>query len=351
MKKILLIEDDLVMRENTEELLELAGFSVESSENGVLGVIKAKEFLPDIIISDIMMPELDGYGVLHMLSNDPLTNTIPFIFLSAKAEKSEVRKGMELGADDYLTKPFEESELLKAIEVRLKKFNENKLAFSKGFEGLVSSAYPEETESLLKKLTESKKTFNFKKKEVVYHEQDTALQLYYLESGKVKTFRSHDDGKEYITSVYSDGDFFGVKALFEDSAYTESAITLEESKVKKIPKEDFLDLVYKNRDISTQFIKMLSKNIEENEKKLISLAYDTVRKRTAQVLVELGDKHSAEKKGPVEIKMTREDLASLAGTAIETVIRCLRDLKNENLIEIKGRSINLLNIGALKEIK
>jgi DNA-binding response OmpR family regulator len=121
MKKLLLIEDDQIMRENTAEILELSNFKVEVAENGKVGVKKAKEFNPDLIVCDIMMPELDGYGVLHMLSRDPSTSTIPFIFLTAKAEKSDIRRGMELGADDYLTKPFEEMDLLNAIDARLKR--------------------------------------------------------------------------------------------------------------------------------------------------------------------------------------------------------------------------------------
>ena len=121
MKKILLIEDNLEMRENTAEILELANYEVVTAENGKVGVEKAKAELPDLIICDIMMPELDGYGVLYYLGKDPKTAAIPFIFLTAKAELSEMRKGMNLGADDYLTKPYEEMELLNAIESRIKK--------------------------------------------------------------------------------------------------------------------------------------------------------------------------------------------------------------------------------------
>ena len=121
MKKILIIEDDKIIRENTVEILELAQYEVASAPNGKIGTALAKEIKPDLIVCDIMMPELDGYGVLYLLSKDPMTAAIPFIFLTAKAEKSEIRKGMELGADDYLTKPFEDTELLSAIQSRLKK--------------------------------------------------------------------------------------------------------------------------------------------------------------------------------------------------------------------------------------
>ena len=121
MAHILLIEDNENMRENTSEILTLAGHQVESASNGKEGVIKVQLNKPDLIICDIMMPELDGYGVLHMLNRDPNTNQIPFIFLTAEADRSDVRKGMELGADDYVTKPFDDLELLAAVDTRLKK--------------------------------------------------------------------------------------------------------------------------------------------------------------------------------------------------------------------------------------
>ena len=121
MKKILLIEDDVTVRENTAELLELSNYEVVTAPDGKKGVDKAKEEIPDIIVCDIMMPELDGYDVLTRLSEDSETKGIPFIFLSAKTEHKDVRRGMDLGADDYLTKPFEEEDLLSAIESRLAK--------------------------------------------------------------------------------------------------------------------------------------------------------------------------------------------------------------------------------------
>lgn len=121
MKRILLIEDNPDVRENTAEILELAGYEVDTAENGKIGVSKANEKPFDLIICDIMMPELDGYGVLHILNKNPKTSATPFIFLTAKAERADFRKGMNMGADDYLTKPFEETDLLDAIELRLQK--------------------------------------------------------------------------------------------------------------------------------------------------------------------------------------------------------------------------------------
>ncbi|HEY9616981.1 MAG TPA: response regulator [Microcoleaceae cyanobacterium] len=119
--KILVIEDEDTIRETLEELLELEGFQVVAAENGLIGVQMAQAERPDLIISDVMMPELDGYGVLKQLQQQPETATIPFIFLTAKASLTDVRQGMNLGADDYLTKPFTLAELRQAIAIRLSK--------------------------------------------------------------------------------------------------------------------------------------------------------------------------------------------------------------------------------------
>jgi len=121
MKKILVIEDDRVIRENILKLLKAEGFDVTGAENGAQGLNAAVSNLPDVILCDVMMPQLDGYGVLAALRSHPVTATVPFVFLTGKADRSEVRQGMELGADDYLTKPFSKAELVGAISSRLKK--------------------------------------------------------------------------------------------------------------------------------------------------------------------------------------------------------------------------------------
>lgn len=121
MAKILVIEDEHLVRENILERLEFEGYNTISAANGVDGLTMAQEYKPDLIICDVMMPEMDGYGVLEALRKHSSTATIPFIFLTAKADKLDLRQGMELGADDYLTKPFTKNELLGAIASRLDK--------------------------------------------------------------------------------------------------------------------------------------------------------------------------------------------------------------------------------------
>ncbi len=134
MKKILLIEDNHDIRENTAEILELSNYKVIVAENGKTGIEKAIEHTPDLIICDIMMPVLDGYGVFHAVhKNDSIKNT-PFIFLTSKSERTDFRKGMELGADDYITKPFDATELLNAVDSRLKKLELLKEQLAPGIE-------------------------------------------------------------------------------------------------------------------------------------------------------------------------------------------------------------------------
>lgn len=121
MEKILVIEDHQIVCKNIKRLLEKEGYSVITADNGSEGLRLAFEELPDVIICDIMMPGMDGYEVIKKLGSDSRTSVIPFIFLTARAEMADLRHGMELGADDYLVKPFKAGDLLNAIKVRLEK--------------------------------------------------------------------------------------------------------------------------------------------------------------------------------------------------------------------------------------
>ena len=121
MKKILIIEDEPEMRRNMTTLLRFREYAPIVAENGRKGVELAKREKPDLILCDVMMPELDGHGVLQTLQQDPELALIPFIFLTAKGEKDDLRNGMDLGADDYLTKPVANADLVRAIEARLRR--------------------------------------------------------------------------------------------------------------------------------------------------------------------------------------------------------------------------------------
>ncbi len=351
MKKILLIEDNKDVRENTEEILKLAQYIVVTAKNGKEGVELAQKEKPDLIICDIMMPILDGHGTLHMLSKNEETSSIPFIFLTAKAERSDFRKGMEMGADDYLTKPFDDVELLNAIESRLKKNEILKKEFTKNIEGINEFINQAKGVDSLKKLSEEHNVRIYKKKDEIYNEGSYPKGIYFVSKGKVKICQTNEFGKELITELHSDGDFFGYLSLLQGEKHASTATAFEESKIYMIPKEDFFELIYKNAEVSRKFIEILSNNLRENEKQLVKLAYNSVRKRVAEALVKLSDKYKKEGEQKFSMKVSREDLANLVGTATETVIRTLSDFKEEKFIEISGGKITILNYDKLVNLQ
>lgn len=350
MKKILLIEDNNEIRENTAEILELDGFEVITAENGKVGVEKALQCLPDLIICDIMMPVLDGYGVLHLLSRNPETSNIPFIFLTAKADRSDFRKGMEMGADDYITKPFDDAELLNAIESRLKKSEVIKKNYTKNLGGLDELVRDAGGDQEIRKLTENREIRSYKKKAEIFREGDFPLYLFYIIKGKVKTFKTNDAGKELIISLFDADSFFGYVNLLQEVGYTESATALEDTDVCLIPKKDFFALLHKNRQVSQKFIQMLSNDIRENEEQLLKLAYDSVRKRISEALLKFYE-HLTPSSSSMGLKISREDLANVAGTSLETAIRTLSDFKDEKLIDIESGKIKILEIEKLKRMR
>lgn len=350
-KKILLIEDNKEMRENISEILELSRYEVVSAKNGKEGVEYAEKEKPDLIICDIMMPVLDGYGVLHMLSKNEKTADIPFIFLTAKAEKTDFRKGMEMGADDYITKPFDKIDLLNAIESRLKKSDGLKQLFSKNLQGLDDFLESVKNFDDLKKLSEEKELRTYKKKNVIYSEGNYSRGVYFINKGKVKTYQSNEDGKEFITGLFKEGDFFGYLTLLEEKEYSDSAMTLEDSELFLLPKEDFFSLVYKNAEVSRKFISMLTDNLKEKEQQLIKLAYNSVRKRVAESLTTLADRFKKDDESLFVLNISREDLSNISGTAKESAIRTLSEFKDEGLIDISGGTITILNLEKLKNLK
>ena len=349
MKKILVIEDNLDVRENLAEILELSSYETVTAENGMIGVQKALTENPDLILCDVMMPELDGYGVLNILGKKPKTAEIPFIFLTAKTEKSDFRKGMNLGADDYISKPFDQSELLDIIEIRLKKSERIKKAFDGTEKGLTAFINEARGQKELEKITQERTTKNFKRKERIYLEGDGAKNLYFIASGKVKTFKTNEWGKEYITGVHNAGDFLGYLPLIKEDAYHESAAAMEDTTISQIPKDDFFKMLHYNQNFAARFIKMLANNMEEQEEKLLSLAYNSIRKRVAEALVSLA-KNKSTNAEDLKIKILREDLASIVGTAKESVIRTLTDFKQEGLIHIEHGTIEILSLEKLEEL-
>ncbi|NIJ52607.1 response regulator [Dyadobacter arcticus] len=346
-EKILIIEDNDDIRESTAEILEFSGYVVRQANNGKEGVELALRQRPDLILCDIMMPEMDGYGVLYMLGKNLETDSIPFIFLTAKAERIDFRKGMEMGADDYLTKPFDEIELLKAIEGRLAKEQKQKAFHSKTLQRLESlTAVSESGAANLQALITGRKIRQIKKGQIVYYDGDQPLGIYLVLDGSIKTAKRSEDGRELVTGLFRTDDYLGVSALLLEHAFTETAEALEDSAVCMLQKDSVIALINQYPDIGSQFIRILSNDIHEKEEQLLSLAYHSVRKRLSNVLVKLSTQGQL-----TEFKMSRDELASMAGIASETVSRTLTDFKDEGLIDKKGSMIIIQDLDGLQKMK
>ncbi|PWL37648.1 transcriptional regulator [Flagellimonas aquimarina] len=346
MKKILLVEDDLSLRENIAELLDLSGFLVFDAPNGEIAIEIAKKECPDLILCDIMMPGVDGYGVLEALSANEDTRHIPFIFVSAKTERLDIRRGMDLGADDYLTKPFEEEELLGAIHARLAKAKLIDSAFSARFEA-------SKNKNQMRSLNELKNFFDdhgelctFKKEEVIYSEGDHSNNIYLILKGVVKCYKLDEQGKELITALYAADEFLGFTSLMDNIPHQEYAVAIEGVELANISKSRLKTILEENQQVSMELMELMAGNILQIKEQLLQMAYSSVRKKTAQTLLQFAKAMNKRSEEPLQI--TRGDLANVAGIATESLIRTLSDFKSEGLIAVENRKIMILDRESLQ---
>ncbi|WP_347374941.1 response regulator [Aequorivita sp. Q41] len=349
MKTILLIEDDSALRENTAELLELSGYKVFTAPNGKIGIEKAKNVNPNVIVCDIMMPEIDGYGVLEAVSLEEKTKHIPFIFLSAKTEHKEIRRGMDMGADDYLTKPFDEEELMSAIESRLAKATILAMRDKNHAENMIDDENPQNLNQLKNFFCDEGEVSTYKRGEAIYRTGDHSNSLFLILKGVVKTHTMDANAKELITGLYKADDFLGFTSFEGTIPYNESATTVEDTEVVAVSKKHVKDILKKSQDVSLELMNLITDNLSEIKQQLIRMAYSSVRKKTAATILLFVDVMN--KKPGTPLRISRNDLATTAGIATESLIRTLSDFKKDGLIEIEGRNIHIVNLESLREIE
>lgn len=352
-RKIVVIEDNVEMCANIASILKLANYDVITSNSGVNGIELIKQHLPDLILCDVMMPDLDGYGVLHILNKDPATSNIPFIYLTAKSAQKDFRAGMNLGADDYITKPFDGLELFNAIELRLKKNDLIKTTFRNNITDINDFFVKTKQLPGFQKISENRQSKIYKKKEFVFMEGAQPLHLFFIAKGEIKTYKSNTDGKELVTGLHHQGEFIGFLPLLENKPNNETAMVTKEAEIYLIPQQDFLTMIYANKEIARKFISMLSNNLYQAENLLLELAYQSVRKRVATALTKLNhpNGNGAETIMPFLITVARKDIASMVGTSTESLNRTLADFKEEGLVEILDRGLRILNpekLGSLR---
>ena len=340
MSLILLIEDHQIIRENTAQLLELAGYAVLTAENGELGVKLALTTRPDLVICDIMMPVLDGYGVLQIFNQNPLLTGVPFIFLTAKTELAERRRGMALGADDYLSKPFEKADLLSAVSGRLHRFQQLQPDYETTPNGLNHFLDNAQKTGTLASLSLDRKAHVIRKKQAIYLEGDEATRLYFVQSGRVKTVKTTDGGKELVVGLHGPGEFFGYLPLLQHAPHGDSAIAIDESELLYIPKDDFTELLLRNPAVGQQFVCLLAGQVSGQAENLLALAYNSMRRRVADTLLQLHEQAGGQP--DTAISLTRDDMAALVGTAPESLSRTLNEFKQDGLIALNQHTIQVL---------
>ncbi|HEY1056778.1 MAG TPA: response regulator [Emticicia sp.] len=347
MKKVLVIEDNADLLENISELLSLSNYTVLSANNGVEGIRIAINEKPDLVICDIMMPQLDGYGVFHAIQRHEDLQQIPFIFLTAKSDSGEVRKAMSLGADDYIMKPFDQTDLLSTVENRLKIAEKRNHFIEEKFKE--HHYQDEDSNQALQKFISDRDSLYFKKKQQIYKEGYRATKLFYVLKGKVKIFKINESGKELIVRIVGSQEFFGLAPLFENSVYKENAEAVEETEIIALPKKEFEELILSHPQVSKKFINMLAMEVAEKEEQLVHVAYNSLRKKVATALLMVYEKYKDDHQN-CSIQLSRENLAALAGTATESMIRTLTEFKSEKLIDIHDGRINILNVKKLEKM-
>jgi CRP/FNR family transcriptional regulator, cyclic AMP receptor protein len=355
MATILLIEEDENIRLNVSEILTLAKYKVITVSNGKEGIETARTEHPDLIISDFQMPAMDGLGVLNDLKKDPGTKDTPFIFLTSKNEDGDPSQYINLGPDDFITKPFGGHDLLNAVENRIRRNEFISNGHGSGFLPVTDlntsvNGSKAAAKSPLDLLIESSDIIEYKKKQVIYKEGSMPRFLYFIKSGKVKTFKSHKDGKDLVISLFGEGDFIGYALLLEGSYHIETAQTIEECEIVMIPKKRIEDLLTNNSQVTKKFMNLLAQNLMEKEQQVLGFAYNTLRKKVAEALISFEKKYHTHKDEKFSIVIGRNELASIAGTATESLIRTLTEFKEEKLIEMDKGIITIINESRLQHL-
>ena len=205
--------------------------------------------------------------------------------------------------------------------------------------------------SELKKIIAERKIKQVKKKQIIYYEGDNILGVYLILTGRVKTIKLSEDGRELVTGMYGPDEYLGIHAMLSDDQYNETAEAIEDTSICLLPKDVVNHLLDNYTDIGQKFIKIVSSNLLDKEEQLLQLAYHSVRKRMAEVLLRLAKQQNALDSTDPSIRISREDLASMAGMATETVSRTLGDFKDEGIIEKKGSVIQLIDFQKLTKMK
>lgn len=343
---ILVIEDNDEVRENLVEILELHGYTVMARPDGIAGVKQAIDTPPDLILCDVMMPELDGYGVLNILGQNERTASVPFVFITAKTETSDIRRGMNLGADDYITKPFYKDELLGVIETRLRKAM-HRVPPPSDADPSPHLHNPDRGISKLKEhFTEVGWTKVYSQGDTIVREGEYPHFVYLVKRGQTHLTRLHEYGRQYIIATVGPEEIFGVPSTLENAPFHYTAtVASDELDCQLLPRLKLLELINRDRTVTEALMHLLAGRVVERSERLVNQAYDSVRRRTALMLCDLVAKY-----GSSELDLSRDELAQMVGSTKESVIRALSDFKKEGILTTSGRTVEVAEPERLREL-
>lgn len=344
-EKVLIIDDDKIVLNVTEELLRLSGYSTVSAGDGFAGIALASSERPDVIICDIVMPGINGYEVFNALSRNAFTAAIPFIFLTSKDNYDDQRKGMRMGASDYLTKPVNGIDLLESIEARIRKQRAAKKRTRP--DGILMPPPPDPWKPLRE--LSSASTITCSRNDILFYEGDVQKHIFLVNKGRIKTMKINENGKRVITGFYSNADIVGCIAREDQAVYCDTAIAHEDAEVTRVPAEGFYSLIESDRDMMAALLTLMSREVSRKEKLMMNIALHSARRRMREALLVAAEYYSDSKSAgnSVCLSLSREDLANLAGLSTESAIRILSSFRKDGLLDADEKGQLIIHDAAL----
>jgi len=305
--------------------------------------------VPSVLFLDINMPTWSGWDFLENFDklDERIKKQITIYMLSSSINAKDRERALETRiAVDYIAKPLNSKTVSTIFLSEQSDFNE--VASKHVNEYVPESAHESE---LVKALEAPLEKISFKKKQPLFRQGDICRSLYYVLSGKIKTFKANGNGKVLITGLHKPGEFLGYLPLLENSVHNETAVGFDEGEVAAIPKDVFRKLVFENQKVNREFLGLIAKDLLEKDDRLLALAYDSVRQRVAGALLQVQRKYDEGSSEKFSISFTRDDLANIVGTATESLIRTLSDFKDEGTIEINASTISITDKGKLEKVR
>lgn len=331
---IVVIEDQEEVRENLVETLELDGYSVHAAADGHAGVRAVREHSPQLVLCDVMMPRLDGYGVLKLLRDDDATRHIPLVFLTARAEREDLRRGMNLGAADYVTKPYFQDELLNVVKQRVLPEGGQPVATAASDRAPDAPNWggsPERLAEVLDGLQARGRERAYGDRAPIHFRGDPTRAVGRVVEGRVRLYRETTFDKVLTVDSVGPGGWYGIDDVLAGGAHGLSAAAHPRAVVAVVDAAEVRDALRHHPELWWWLGGQLAQDLALRAEQLVQIAYYSVRKRVAEYLLRTT---SAEGGPDARVELRREDIAEAVGTTPESVTRVLTEFRRDGLVAL-----------------